>query len=60
MEVRVELMVRGYQEIWIAAVGEELSCVRETESHRDAFAVAIVRSAVTVGHIPWKYHPLTL
>ena len=31
-----ESMVRGYyvyQEMWVAAVGEELSCVRETENH---------------------------
>ena len=53
----VESMVRGYhvyQEIWIAAVGEELPCVRETDNHRDPFAVAVERSGVTVGHIPKK------
>ena len=45
----VESMVRGYhvyQEIWIAAVGEELPCVRETDNHRDQFAVAVARSGV--------------
>ena len=28
--------------MWVAAVGEELSCVRETENHRDPFPVAVV------------------
>ena len=35
-------MVRGYyvyKEVWCAAVGEELSCVREVENYRDLFAV---------------------
>ena len=39
----IEAMVRGYhmyKEIWCAAVGEELSCMREEENYRDAFAVA--------------------
>ena len=39
-----EAMVRGYhvyREIWTAAVGEELSCVRETGNYRDPFAVAV-------------------
>ena len=35
----------------VAAVGEELSCVRETENHRDPFSIAVVRSGVTVGHV---------
>ena len=32
-----QAMVRGYhvyRDIWIAAVSEELSCVRETDNHR--------------------------
>ena len=39
----IEGMVRGYhmyKEIWCAAVGEELSCMREVENYRDAFVVA--------------------
>ena len=42
-----ESMVRGYhvyQEMWVADVGEELSCVRETKNHQDSFSVTIVRS----------------
>ena len=40
----IEAMVRGYhvyKEIWCAAVGEELSCMREVENYRDPFAVAV-------------------
>ena len=36
----IEAMVRGYhvyREVWCAAVGEELSCVREV-NYRDPFA----------------------
>ena len=44
----------SYQEMWVAAVGEKLSCVRETENHRDPFSVAVVRSGVTVGHVPTR------
>ena len=41
-----------YQEMWVAAVGEELSCVRETENHRYPFSVAIVRSGLKFGQVP--------
>ena len=53
----IEAMVRGYhvyKEIWCAAVGEELSCIREMKSYCDPFAVAVVRLEVIVGHIPRK------
>ena len=40
------------KEIWCAAVGEELSCMREVENYRDPFAVAVVRSGVIVDHVP--------
>ena len=39
----IEAMVRGYhvyKEIWCAAVGDELSCMREVENYRDPFDVA--------------------
>ena len=29
-----------YKEVWCAAVGEELSCVREVENYRDPFTMA--------------------
>ena len=57
MEFRVEACVRGYnvyKEIWGAAVGEELDCIRERGNPRDAYAVAVVRNRRTVGHLPRK------
>ena len=42
----IESMVCGYhvyKEIRCAAVGEELSCIREVENYHDPFAVAVVR-----------------
>ena len=53
----IEEMVRGYhvyQEIWDAALGEQLSCKREPGNCKDPFAVAVVRALVTVGHLPKK------
>ena len=43
-----------YNDIWEASVGKELSCQRENGSRSDPFAVAIIKSGVTVGHIPGK------
>ena len=42
----IETMVCGYhvfKEIRCAAVGEEMSCIREVENYRNPFAVAVVR-----------------
>ena len=50
-------MVRGYhvyEEIWDASLGEELLCTREPTNPRDSFAVAVVKSDQTVGHVPLK------
>ena len=50
-------MVRGYhvyQEMWVADVGEELSCIKETENLQDPFSVAIVRFGVTVSQVPTR------
>ena len=41
-----------YKNVWDAAIGEELSCQREPDNCQDPFAVAVIRSQVTVGHIP--------
>ena len=43
-----------YKDVWSAALGEPLSCQREPTNTRDPFALAVVRSLVTVGHIPRK------
>lgn len=53
----VEAMVRGYhvyQEICDTALGEQLSCKRESGNHKDPFAVAVVKALVTIGHLPKK------
>ncbi len=53
----VEAMVRGYhvyQEMWDASIHEELVCAREPGNRRDPFAVAVVKSDYTVGHVPLK------
>ena len=56
----LESMVHGYhvyQEIWADVVGEVIQCVRETGNHQDPFAVAVVKSSQTVGHLPSEdYH----
>ena len=54
----IEAMVRGYhvyQGIWDADLGEQLPCQREPMNSKDPFAVAVVKSHVTVGHIPRKF-----
>ena len=59
----VESCVRGYhvdKDIWFASVGEELPCQRENGNPVDPFAVAVVKSGVTVGHIPRKISSLFL
>ena len=51
-------MVRGYhvyRDIWSASLDEELVCAREPDNYSDLFAVAAVRSEVTVGHIPGRF-----
>ena len=53
----VKSCVRGYhvyKAIWIASVREELPCQRENGNLADPFAVAVVKSGVTVGHTPRK------
>ena len=49
----IETMVRGYhvyKDVWNADLGEQLSCQREPTNTRYLFAVAFVRSLVTIGH----------
>ena len=49
--------IRGYhiyRDIWTAAIGEELDCVRESGNMRDRYAGAVKRAGVTVGHLPQK------
>ena len=53
----VQAMIRGYhiyQHVWDASIHEELPCAREADNLRDPFAVAVMKSHQTVGHIPMK------
>ena len=43
-----------YEEIWDASIGEELLCAREPTNPCDPFAVTVVKSNQTVGHVPLK------
>ena len=50
----VDAIVRGYhiyQDLWDAAVEEQLPCERERSNYHDPFAVAIVKSMVIVGYV---------
>ena len=58
----IEAMVRGYhmyKEVWCAAIGEELSCMRE-RNYRNLFAVAVIRSDVVIGHVQRKISSVCL
>ena len=41
-----------YQEVWAAAVGEELVCEREMDHSYDRYAVAVKRMGNIIGHLP--------
>lgn len=43
-----------YKDAWIAAVGEELPCIREPTNRKDRFAVAITKDSDIVDHVPRK------
>ena len=56
-----EATVRGYHiynSIWEAYIGEELSCQREEDNAHDPYAVAVLKSATVVGHLPRKVSTL--
>ena len=50
-----ETVVRSYhiyKDIWEAELQEELECQREAGNPSDHYAVAVVKDAVIVGHLP--------
>ncbi len=52
-----ESCVRGchvYEELWDAAIGEELECRRERGNAVDAYAVAVIKDGTIVGHLPQR------
>ena len=53
----VESCIRGhhvYKESWNPFIGEELDCRHELSNPADTYAVATMRDAAVVGHIPRK------
>ena len=53
----IDSCIRGYHTygaIWTPAVGEHLSCERETANTEDPYAVAVKRRSTVVGHVPRK------
>ena len=43
-----------YKNIWEAAVGEALSCVRKSRNACNRYAVAVEKNGTVVGHLPRK------
>jgi len=57
----IECCIRGYhvyQEIWDAAVDEELICQPERSNAHDRYAVTVLKNDVVVGHLPNKFSRL--
>ena len=53
--IHVHVCVCGYHvynDIWEAAVGEVLVCVREPRNAYDKYAVAVEKDGTTIGHLP--------
>ena len=49
--------IRGYhiyKDVWEAAVGEVLVCVRELDNAADRYAVAVKKERVVIGQLPHK------
>ena len=49
--------IRGYhiyQEVWAAAIGEELVCERKPHNSDDRYAVAVKRMGIIISHLPRK------
>ena len=48
-------VVRGhhiYKSVWTPVLGEELECRKETNNSSDPYAIAVLKTAAIVGHIP--------
>ena len=56
-ETEKDCCIRGYHvynDIWEAAVGESLTCERETNNSRDRYAFTVKKSETVIGHLPRK------
>ena len=52
-EVPCCIAIRGYhvyKAIWIAAIGEQLTCERQPTNPVDRYAVAVTRNGLVIGH----------
>ena len=57
----IECCIRGYhiyQEVWEAAIDEELVCRPERGNAHDWYAVAVMKNDLVVGHLPRKFSGL--
>ena len=57
----IECCIRGchvYQDIWEAAVDEDLVCRPERSNAHDQYAVAVMKNDLVVGHLPSKFSRL--
>ena len=57
----IECCIRGYhvyQDIWEAAVDEELVCRPERSNAHDRYAVAVMKNDLVVGHLSSKFSRL--
>ena len=55
--IEFDTVIRGYhvyKEIWLATLGEVLTCRRKTDNCHDRFAVSVLKGTDTVGHVPKK------
>ena len=55
MAFAITSVMRGYhayKDIWEAAIDSELPCLPEPDNREDRYAVAIMKSADVVGHVP--------
>ena len=45
----------AYRDLWMPVVGEILPCEMENDNVHDAFAVAVQKEGVTIGHMPLEF-----
>ena len=56
-DFQIESCIRGhhiYKDVWNPVINEQLDCVPEALNPKDVYAVVVVRSGITVGHVPRK------
>ena len=59
--LEIECCIRGYhvyQDVWEAAIDEELVCRPERSNGHDRYAVAVMKNDLVVGHLPSKFSRL--